>query len=492
MKKQQAGGRRIWKIAACVLLIAAVVGGILVYRRLTRRNFGRATTVESRSLHFSDGDAAVRLTKQTRNDGKSTLLRQVWTLPNGDSVINGRMECGAKEDCDYCVLERWTLSGGEGTVVWLDAESNEWQEAPLGELTVSSNCILIDTPTTDLYFWRPISFHCLENGSLREAGSCGWVRIGKNGREVTLHSAYLSPGQVCDYTVVRSEAEGKLLDLDYKSLRRVWKNYAQNGVDRWCFDGYYLNAPENYVPTDCLYRCPAAYLVKSMVYMQHESRVGDDLSRMMLDVMSRQQCKAGYVPTPSESLWLHEDYGLDAGFFDTRFNVELVQLFCRSYAHCGGFEEFLQRWAEYYCAYAEARHYETENGGWLVWDYGAAALDTPKTHCSLNHQLAEIRTLLELDACLDDARLLPLAERLLLGIEDCGTDWLREDGNLHYAYYPDGSFGGVDYPYLTYNDLYDLQKTLAEAGKPESALLTELMASKREWMDANGITEYKK
>lgn len=64
------------------------------------------------------------------------------------------------------------------------------------------------------------------------------------------------------------------------------------------------------------------------------------------------------------------------------------------------------------------------------------------------------------------------------------------NGDLHYAVFSNGSYGLQDYPYLTYNDLFELQALLKEAGREPSAVLELLMQSKRRWMDANGVSGY--
>lgn len=93
---------------------------------------------------------------------------------------------------------------------------------------------------------------------------------------------------------------------------------------------------------------------------------------------------------------------------------------------------------------------------------------------------------------LSDATLTELADRMLQAISDTLPDWIRSsDFNLHYAVYPDGTFGGIDYPYLTYNDLYNLQTELISRRGSRDAGLDILMQAKKLWMDTNGITGYK-
>lgn len=55
----------------------------------------------------------------------------------------------------------------------------------------------------------------------------------------------------------------------------------------------------------------------------------------------------------------------------------------------------------------------------------------------------------------------------------------------------DGTMGGTEYPYLTYNDLYDLQKMLEICRDGRDPVLQKLMDSKLQWMQANGIEGYK-
>jgi hypothetical protein len=48
----------------------------------------------------------------------------------------------------------------------------------------------------------------------------------------------------------------------------------------------------------------------------------------------------------------------------------------------------------------------------------------------------------------------------------------------------------VDYPYLTYNDLFTTKQILKNQFKTTNATVEYLMASKKAWMDANNVTGY--
>ncbi len=192
--------------------------------------------------------------------------------------------------------------------------------------------------------------------------------------------------------------------------------------------------------------------------------------------------EAGFIPTAPRSGWLGRDYGVGVGFHDTRFNTDFATGLLTLGEKLGAdtFVESADNYVLYLCFHALTRSTETANGGLLVDDYSHPD-GSKRTHCALNHQLAEI--LLLYSSGIPEAE--DVAHRMLLGIEDTAEDWIRPDGDLHYARFPDGSYGRDDYPTLTYNDLLALDRCIGG-----NAALERLMDAKREWMDANGVTGY--
>ena len=112
------------------------------------------------------------------------------------------------------------------------------------------------------------------------------------------------------------------------------------------------------------------------------------------------------------------------------------------------------------------------------------------SHTSLNHQLAEILFLYRASDALADDSLSALADRMLLAVDETGEDWVLPDGNLHYQVSQDCEYGNTDYPYLTYDDLFKLQKYLSDRFSRTDPVLDMLMQHKRAWMDANGYVLY--
>jgi len=330
--------------------------------------------------------------------------------------------------------------------------------------------------------WQPLTNAC------RRFLGFGGVELTET--ELRFYAPAIPAGSLADYTLVVSDEP--LLDWNNISWD-LWDNYANGGEGRWGFDGYYWPSPDSYIPSgsNVYYPMTDAYLCRSYLGLEPYYRLAADLALPMLDVMSGRQNVQGFFPTTAQSTWLSGDYGIDANFYDTRFNSDLMELYCTAYVRHGLFKDVIDRYLAFYFCHAVDHHTETWNGGWLVNDYSNPAGGRP-THTSLNHQLAEAILLYRLYDALGNDHLHTLAGRMLQAIEDTETGWLMSDNNLNYAVYPDGHFGGKDYPYLTYNDLFDMQKELEKRGLGQNASLDRLMTEKQKWMDRNGITQYKK
>lgn len=467
-----------------ITLCCAVLLGITVW---SAYRIGKPQTLETRTLALSGETVAVEQTVSKSRLQKLELTRRTYTRPESQ-ITMGRL-CAARA-CEQRQVEAYSLRCSEATLYWYDAETGAWQISPMQEQTVSSRCIYIESDTADYFIYTPIGYSQLANNALLPNGSQGYLAVEKKsgGWSLKLFSSQLKTGEVSDYTVVCSERDTPLLDTQNEPVMNLWKSYAQYSDGRWCFDGYYFPSADSYVPSEGLYRCTAAYGVRSMVYQASGTACAEDLSIAMLDTMALQQTAEGYFPTQSQSTWLLEDYGIDAGFYDTRFNSDLMMIFLKWMQYGGGFEAPVNRYLDFYLDYAAQNHSETTGGGWLVWDYPSP--DGRAVHCSLNHQLAEMQVLYQYASQLNRPELAELADRMLLAIEDTQPQWIKADGNLHYAHCADGSFGMNDYPYLTYNDLYDMQQTLTLRTGARNAALDRLMETKLAWMQANGITGY--
>lgn len=440
------------------------------------------------SLHFASG--GVYVIEESSAENNTLVQRRSYELYNGDQVKMGRVEASAA--LDFLTAAEMDLPASGGIVRWFDPASGNWQSAPLSSCSIRASCVVVTLDNGgETLFYTPKVYKPLGGGTLQHLpeldGSLD-LRQTADGWSVQLTAPSLPAGCEASYTLVSSPER---LFSGQKVLDNFWYLYTLDGEGKWCFDGYYFPSPDSYTPSgeNCYYRLPAAYLCKSFAGGAPVVRAAGDLAAATLDVMSRQQNQYGYFPTLPVSQWLANDYGIGAGFYDTRFNTDLIEVYLKFSKHnpCVEFDAVLNRYFDFFLGFAASNHRETENGGWLVDDYWHPEGGNG-VHTSLNHQLAEILALHHAAGYLERDDLRVLAGQMLQAIEDTAGNWIRSDSNLHYAAYRDGTYGGQDYPYLTYNDLYSLKAYLGHS----TPGLDRLMNAKRAWMDANGVTEYKK
>ncbi len=263
---------------------------------------------------------------------------------------------------------------------------------------------------------------------------------------------------------------------------------------RFSWDGYYFTIPSNYIPAGetVLYRHPSNYVGAAM------TKYGDflaayDLGYVFTYICMQNQNDLGYWATGPKSGWLSEDFNIGANFYDTRFNTDFAVNLINAYNRYNN-DDFLMavcRYAEYFIDHASENHYTTANDGWLVEDYGYD-YDHTHTHVSLNHQLAELNVLYTLYQKTREEKYKVYADKMLLAIEDTQDSWVLENNNLNYAlYYTAGTNAMVDYPYLTYNDLFETQQLYTKIYGKENETVKYLMDCKMQWMLENDVTGYR-
>ena len=413
--------------------------------------------------------------------------QRTYAFSSGDQVVMGRVDTEGSTVAD--IVE---LPVGSATIRYFEPSTGAWVEKPLTNGTYTASAVEIVQADQTFFCYLPKTYLEGERETLTylpdDDGSMT-VTGGTDGWTVTL-TATGPEGAVADYTWMTS-SDG-MLDWFHETYPEDWYNYTQDGEGKWCFDGYYRTTPDTYEPTgpDSIYRCPASYVVHSIAEAAEDRQSAQSLALAMADTLIQNQNSQGFWETGPESEWLSGDYGVGPGFFDTRFNTEMAEVLCTLYLQTGGdfLEQALERYSAFFLDFAGQHHQETENGGWMVedyWDDDVSAV----VHTSLNHQLAECLNMYHLADALERSELRQLADRMLLAVEDTASEWITADGNLHYRYNGDGTYGGNDYPYLTYNDLLYLQQYLQSIGQDCPELGT-LMEAKRGWMDANGIKDY--
>jgi hypothetical protein len=300
----------------------------------------------------------------------------------------------------------------------------------------------------------------------------------------------------------------------YGTIGELWYLYSQNKLADWnnanhfsvlntdlsskhriSFDGYYYPTPYNYEPCgdNVFYRQPSDYVGSQFVNFG-DFPAANELGYVLTYTCMKNQNVQGYWATGPKSGWLAADFNIGTGFYDTRFNTDFACSLLKAYQRYGN-EEFLTaavRYAEYFKKHVQNNSYQTLYGGYLVSDYGSFDGNHIKTHVSLNHQLAEMNYLYQLYDITREESYLLLADKMLQAIEDTRDQWVLADNNLNYALHYTGTYNTMkDYPYLTYNDLFNTKTILNTCFNRSSETIDYLMSCKMQWMQANNVTGYK-
>ena len=285
----------------------------------------------------------------------------------------------------------------------------------------------------------------------------------------------------------------KMADWNNRNHFQVLKqDFAQER--RFSWDGYYFPVPSNYEPSgvNMLYRQPSNYSGKSL------TKYGDFPAAFMIGYATTYICMEnqndmGYWETGPKSGWLAHDFNIGSGFYDTRFNTDFGENLLDAYKRYNN-DNFLLaacEYAEFFMDFANANNYVTKSGGILVMDYGHHQ-EHINTHTSLNHQLAELNYLYMVYQITRDDKYRNFADKMLLAIEDTRDQWVLGNDNLNYAlHYLAGTNPMIDYPYLTYNDLFITQDIHNKVYGRDNEVIKYLMECKMNWMKANNVTGYR-
>lgn len=252
-------------------------------------------------------------------------------------------------------------------------------------------------------------------------------------------------------------------------------------------DGIYYEVPSSYIPyaPRAFWRVPAEHIGQRFVSsIQNQEKRGQQITNSYLETLSimslnhnlPQQNDAGFWITQPKSRWLYDDYNIDAGFYDTRFSTDAALFLMDMYLYykdknIEGMSYLspdesnqlmisLKEYADFLIWYSDKYSFITRNGGLLLQDYYHPTIPHAPTHASLNHLVTEMNFLLSYSLLLDRQNdtnqkypYLELASKIRIAVHDTGTHWIKDNHDLWYAYMPDGSYGLLDYPRLTRNDL---------------------------------------
>ena len=374
-------------------------------------------------------------------------------------------------------------------------DGNDWTVSEIAEGKYGGPIMYVYDDSRSYMFVLPQQYRLRENNCLEYlTGRDGSLQVSRTAEGFCLRlvSEPVPNGCACDFLAIGSRFQ--VFDFNTPGPVLFMRSHALHGDGRLCFDGYYYICPSTYVPSgkNVYYRNSSCYFGTSMAAGLGYYRGCEVLSLMISDTTILQQNAEGFMPQLNESTWLSGDYRIGAGYYDTRFNSDLMEAWMRlyNYNHASNIIWPLRKYMDFYVGHASAHHQETVSGGWFVEDYSHPGGGIP-THTSLNHQLAEASVLYKAADVLNDPSLAELADKMILAVEDTAHRWIRNDSNLHYSISAAGIYGGQDYPYLTYNDLYNMQILLEKIKGSRSDALQSLMDAKLLWMTRNGVHGYK-
>ncbi len=427
------------------------------------------------------------------NTAEKTVKQKTFNFVNNDKFTIKRYNFNTTTEERYS--ETLNIPGTTFEMRYISPETNEWYMSQ-NVANTAKQTLYIDTDKSHLIISIPAVYtnNKFENNTqecnpdLEEA-----VSIVKN-EDDSYSLTYTFPHST-DYVgeIWYLMSENKLADWNNANHFGVLKQELTNNR-RFSWDGYYFKLPSNYIPYSetMLYRQPSNYSGASM------TKYGDflaayDLGYVFTYTCMQNQNDLGYWYTGPKSQWLSTDFNIGANFYDTRFNTDFAVNLINAYKRYNN-DEFLMavcRYAEYFIDHATNNHYDTKNGGWLVEDYGYD-YEHNRTHVSLNHQLAELNVLYTLYQTTREEKYKNLADKMLIAVEDTKDQWVLANNNLNYAlYYMAETNTMVDYPYLTYNDLFETQLLYQKIYGKKNDVVQYLMDCKMEWMTANEVTGYR-
>lgn len=386
------------------------------------------------------------------------------------------------------------IPGDNGILRYFDSSKNLIESDLTDGVLPGGSLLFISTERYNYILGQPYSYKDLGSGTVQSLGANTISVSKRDGKWLVTQRFNLLPGGFGIMWGVGSTST--LVDFDKDEHHNIWAKYDLDRYARLLYDGYHYESPPSYFPYSpgSFWRIPSDYLTNSLI-KTGGSLASDILGNALLRIAHMNITEDDYLPTLPRSLWLYNDYGIDSGFFDTRFNADTLETNIVAHRKFGDpvFRDSSLKLAEYYLMHGTTRrlvNYDNVgNEGWLVEDYYGEGGNP--THISLNHQLQAIHAFYMLYEDENDERYLEFADKMLQGIKNTTSMWIRLDGNLEYALLQNGDMGFKDYDYLTYNDLLNVQDDLLRLKGQRDPDLDLLIQSKKLWMDNNGITGYR-
>lgn len=366
---------------------------------------------------------------------------------------------------------------------------------------IPEGVILLETESETLVIGQPRVTKKIRNGIREEQPSNVKFEIAPNslGYSITVR---ITSSKKCEceahFWAVKSYYS--LFEGDYEPFMAICEQ-SKKAKQFIAPEGYFYKMDQSYSPwsENSFYLNPSAYTANLLSqYMEHTfSKLSLEA---LLRLMDTQINEKGFIPMGNSSLWLLREYKIPALYYDTRWNCDLGYHYLSAYEKNGVPEDLIsaKKLISYFMYHSKTRNFPIKDGlkdGIFVCDYSSE--NSPAiTHCSLNHQLMGIKLLYKAylifsgeapnkktpESFENREELLDLAKKMLGSIEITRSSWIRTNNDLHYAIFPNFSYGLDDYPDLTYSDLLEVQELHRQIFGTPNYSLDFLIESKKKFL----------
>ncbi|SHJ41971.1 hypothetical protein SAMN02745975_02048 [Geosporobacter subterraneus DSM 17957] len=369
-----------------------------------------------------------------------------------------------------------------------DFSKSQWSEIVSGnkETKLPKESMYIDDTAASYYLSYIDVFELQDKGVKKERYDLGKaLRIGDEC--LLLEFPNIKGTSVEQWGVLSQE---RLVDWE-DSMAPIHLRMADlNRVRKQGQEGIYYFTPSSYYPTSpTSFWFNPAHHIGELFIRTEGARFFEDFGLVSLYKAVRSQNQRGYWWSTPRSNWLMQDYGIDSSFYDTRFSTDAAIFLLKGYDKYQDpvFLEAGKKYGDYLLQFAENHHFETVNGGWLIMDYGHDMKPEAVTHVSLNHLVTEMNFLYHLYILTEEEAYYTLAGKIKQAVKDTRFSWIKENGDLWYAYMTDGTYGKQDYPVLTLKDLRISQGFFEKVDGYRDDDFEMLILSKENYLKANNL-----
>jgi hypothetical protein len=283
-------------------------------------------------------------------------------------------------------------------------------------------------------------------------------------------------------------SDKRLIDIENQRSNKALVVTDMNLVKMLRHDGWwYTTRVGDYKGSreDCYYFNPSFHPSKNLVswYCQNSNRLFNDIVLTTLRAAVCEMPEEGFYRSEVVPLMFWRWYGMTNGYIDTRFATDGARFLirCADELKSSKARELCTKLADAFLELPDEQ--KTSIGdGFLIHDYITPEPLNVRMHTSLNHALCEVNYLLELTQLTGEDKYSELADDILKAIDATWQEWIRPNGDLWYAYFPESdTYGRDDYEELTLMDLRETQALHEEVFGYSRLSIQRLLESKEKY-----------